>query len=480
MSELNFAPIAYSLELSLISSALSIMLALPIAVIAALNEKERIVKISLTIFSISAFTPSIIVTQGIREVLLWLPFAQPIVNNYFDKSGYIINYIYYNLALSIIVLYLGLIQTPDYQKRLASSLNLNFVNHFRYIFLPRLKKVLPLLVLLTLYFCLSDFNISYILGSSPSRTTLSISIYQGLLFWGDQSASNLLAIAQFLPLVLITIILIFWRGLPDFLLTSGSVSADESTTKLSILAKLVFTILIIVFSAPWCYLLIESVWQFISTDLMPSLRNQALWQAFGNSAGLAFFSGFLASSLGYLYLFISAKNTSYIWKLLPLTIFFIPQTTAAYFIFKLLLAFNSLELLQNFMVYVLLYSLLFFAIAVFILGPSFNAKRKNFAAIIKTLNLNPWQIFLYVDLAELKTVFSLSFALCACLTLSDLTLLSLFSAPLNTLTTLQNNLWQTYNLSLLPSVRLFYFLLIFMIFLPYLISNWNKQKNVRT
>jgi thiamine transport system permease protein len=181
--------ITFSLKQAALSTGLSLLLALPMAL--ALAHKPRFTARTLLVnlFSLSLVIPTIVAIYGIVAVFGrtgWLnellsALSLPTVSIY-GLSGILIAHVFFNMPLASRILLINLEGIPAQNWRLAKQMGMSPASVFRFIEWPAIKSQLPSLALLIFTLCFTSFAIVMTLGGGPRATTIEVAIYQALRF----------------------------------------------------------------------------------------------------------------------------------------------------------------------------------------------------------------------------------------------------------------------------------------------------------
>jgi thiamine transport system permease protein len=181
--------ITFSLKQAALSTVLSLLFALPMAL--ALAHKPRFVGRSLIInlFSLSLVIPTIVAIYGIVAVFGrtgWLnellsTVSIPTVSIY-GLTGILVAHVFFNMPLASRILLINLEGIPQQNWRLAKQMGMSPASVFKYIEWPAIKSQLPSLALLIFTLCFTSFAIVMTLGGGPRATSIEVAIYQALRF----------------------------------------------------------------------------------------------------------------------------------------------------------------------------------------------------------------------------------------------------------------------------------------------------------
>ena len=195
--------VTFSFKQATLSTALSLLLALPMAL--ALAHKPRFVARSLVVnlFSLSLVIPSIIAIYGIVAVFgrtgwfnaLLSSLSLPTVSIY-GLTGILIEHVFFNMPLATRILLINLEGIPQENWRIAKQMGMSPISVFRFIEWPAIKSQLPSVALLIFTLCFTSFAIVMTLGGGPRATSIEVAIYQALRFDFDINLAVALGAVQ--------------------------------------------------------------------------------------------------------------------------------------------------------------------------------------------------------------------------------------------------------------------------------------------
>ena len=190
--------IRFSLWQALLSSVLSLLIAIPVA--SCLSHREfKGKRFLLQIFAVSMVVPTIVAILGIVVVYGrsgWLATSLGIHVPLYGLLGILLAHVFFNMPLAVRLLLQGYDLIPSGQWRLASQLGFSRGTCFRLIEWPYLKKVLPGAFVLIFMLCFSSFSVVLSLGGGPKSSTLEVAIYQALRFDFDLDKASFLSLLQ--------------------------------------------------------------------------------------------------------------------------------------------------------------------------------------------------------------------------------------------------------------------------------------------
>jgi len=189
-----------------LSVALSLCLAIPVALALARFTRFPGRGLLLRLMELSLVLPTIVAVSGIVGVygrqgwltgLLdqWLPGHGW---SLYGLNGILLAHVFFNAPLAARILLQALSAIPEPRLRIASQLGLNGWWLWRCVRWPALKPVLPGVAALVFTLCFTSFAIIMTLGGGPRATTLEVAIYQALRFEFDFGQAALLASVQLL------------------------------------------------------------------------------------------------------------------------------------------------------------------------------------------------------------------------------------------------------------------------------------------
>ncbi len=202
----------FTLWQALLSTALSVALALPVALSLARRPSfpGRIWIIRL--MALPMGLPVLIGALGligiwgrqgtINSLLLKLGLEQPV--SIYGLSGILLAHVFFNLPLATRLILAALERQPAEYWLLSSSLGMKPVSVFRFIEWPAARRVIPGIAGLIFMLCATSFTLVLVLGGGPA-TTLEVAIYQSLRFDFDPTRAIALS---FLQIAITAIILI--------------------------------------------------------------------------------------------------------------------------------------------------------------------------------------------------------------------------------------------------------------------------------
>lgn len=194
----------FTLLQAVLSTLLSIMLAVPVALSLARRSRfpGRIwiirlmaVPMGLPVLIGALGLIGIFGRQGLlNDLLAWAGLQNPV--SIYGLTGILIAHVFFNLPLAARLMLAGLERLPAETWRLSASLGLSSWSTFRFVERPALAAVIPGAAGLIFMLCATSFTLVLVLGGGPAATTLEVAIYQSLRFDFDPPRAVMLALLQ--------------------------------------------------------------------------------------------------------------------------------------------------------------------------------------------------------------------------------------------------------------------------------------------
>ena len=198
----DWAAVRFTLVQAVLSSALSVLVAVPVA--RALARRRFPGRgVLITLLGAPFILPAIVAVLGLLTVFgqnglvstalvaVGLPPLQ-----IYGLGGVVLAHVFFNLPLATRLILQGWLAIPSERFRLAGALGLSPWTVFRLLELPMLRRVLPGIASVIFVICLSSFAVALTLGGGPKATTVELAIYQAFRFDFDLGKAALLALVQ--------------------------------------------------------------------------------------------------------------------------------------------------------------------------------------------------------------------------------------------------------------------------------------------
>ncbi|HKM15048.1 MAG TPA: thiamine/thiamine pyrophosphate ABC transporter permease ThiP [Marinospirillum sp.] len=195
----------FTLWQALLSSFISVLLALPLAralvMDARLPAKAAFLRWCLLCFVM----PSLILITGLVVMFGFSGWLTPFLNLVFGDgwslyglTGILLAHVFLNLPLAIRVLTSQWDSIPSSVWKMAAQLHLTGWQRFLLVEWPALRSVLPALLGFIFLLCFNSFAVVLALGGGPAATTLEVAIFQALKYNFNPSEALFLAVTQLL------------------------------------------------------------------------------------------------------------------------------------------------------------------------------------------------------------------------------------------------------------------------------------------
>lgn len=191
----------FSLKQALLSTLLSVLLALPVAralyYVPALWGRRLFLSFCLLCFVM----PTLILITGLVGLLGRSGWLTPWLGddwNLYGLHGILLAHVFLNMPFAVRALFQQLQSIPDTSWRLAAQLKLSRWQRWRHVEWPVLQGHVLLLAGFIFVLCFNSFAVVLALGGGPQATTLEVAIYQALKYDFNMSEALLLAWIQLL------------------------------------------------------------------------------------------------------------------------------------------------------------------------------------------------------------------------------------------------------------------------------------------
>ncbi|MBY6202909.1 thiamine/thiamine pyrophosphate ABC transporter permease ThiP [Maritalea mobilis] len=198
----DWAAIRFTLIQAVLSAAVSVTLAIPVARALA---RRRFVGRSLfvTLTGAPFILPVIVAVLGLLAIFGragWLNAALSGIGlgtlDIYGLSGVVLAHVFLNLPLAVRLILQAWLSLPSERIRLAASLGFSGADMRRHFERPLLREVLPGAALVIFLICTTSFAVALTLGGGPRATTVELAIYQAFRFEFDLGRAALLGLVQ--------------------------------------------------------------------------------------------------------------------------------------------------------------------------------------------------------------------------------------------------------------------------------------------
>ena len=196
----DWAAIRFTVVQALLSAAISVILAIPVAralarrrfygrhLLVTLLGAPFLLPVIVAVFGLLA----VFGRNGVLNTLLEQLGVAPI--SIFGIQGVLLANVFFNLPLAIRLILQGWLSIPAERFRLVASLDAPVGRLLEW---PMLRSVVPSTFLVIFLICLTSFAVALTMGGGPRATTVELAIYQAIRFDFDLGKAALLASVQF-------------------------------------------------------------------------------------------------------------------------------------------------------------------------------------------------------------------------------------------------------------------------------------------
>ena len=308
----------FSFYQSLISTLLSVILAIPVA--HALSRRHFVAKnMLLKLFATTLVLPVLVGIFGLLAIYgnsgvisdIFDYFDTPLPFSIYGLNGILLAHVFFNLPFAARLFLQSLQSIPAEHHKLSAHLGINHWNKFKFIEWPVISQQLPHVCGLVFMLCFTSFATVMALGGGPKSTTIELAIYQAIKFDFDLQSGALLALWQML---LCAVLVLFIQRFSKVIAVTSEEQKEKlplySDNKRALVWDISWISLAIVFVIPPLLMVVISGLNAKFIDVVTSWH---FWSALGNSFFVATFAAFIALIAGMLILISSRR-----WRLLGL------------------------------------------------------------------------------------------------------------------------------------------------------------------
>ncbi|WGH80236.1 ABC transporter permease family protein [Jannaschia ovalis] len=198
----DWAALRFTLWQAVVSAALSVLLAIPVA--RALARRRFAGRGAVVLLLGAPFIlPVIVAVLGLVAVfgraglvntgLGWVGIAPVSI---YGWQGVILAHVFFNVPLATRLILQGWQAVPGERLRLAAALNFTAADTLRRIEWPMLRAVVPGIFTVIFLICTTSFAVALALGGGPRATTVELAIYQAFRFDFDLGRAAILGALQ--------------------------------------------------------------------------------------------------------------------------------------------------------------------------------------------------------------------------------------------------------------------------------------------
>jgi len=210
--------VRFTLWQAILSTTLSVGLALPVARALARRDQFPGRRLLVTFLGLPVVMPVIVAVLGLVAVYgksglinTWVAYlGGETALSLYGLTGILMAHVFFNLPLAVRLLLPAWQTIPEESWKLASSLGLSSRLLVRFIEWPAISPFLPGVCLIVFLLCFTSFAVVLTLGGGPASTTIEVAIYQSLRYDFDPAQAAMLALIQFTLCTSIALVLVKW------------------------------------------------------------------------------------------------------------------------------------------------------------------------------------------------------------------------------------------------------------------------------
>lgn len=449
--------LAFTLLQATLSVALSIVGALPLAVVLHRHQHFWGRAVLVRLLALPLALPPLVAVLALLDVwgrsglvtTLLQSLGFDVRLDVFGLQGVLLAHVFFNLPLAARLMLSHIERQPATTFRLADQLGLAGWNRFWRLEWPLLRSHLPGVAGLIMMLCIGSFTIVLTLGGGPSLATFEVAIYQALRFDFDPALAALYTLVQ---LALAGSILVFLKaigGAPSD--RAGALAPQRGRVKplpFWGMAILVFAALFLVVP------LLALTFAGFGADWGRLLGMARLWSAIGTSLAIASIAALIATGASYVLLVARARGFAAgslasklfdgAYGMVGSAVLALPPLVLGAGWFLLLRGMPAQMLIAGGLV-VLVNALMALPFVLRVMGPAFEASERRYGHLSASLGLGGWQRMRLVDGPVLAKPFAVALMFALVLSVGDLGAAALFGAyDLVTLPVLILNLMGSY------------------------------------
>lgn len=449
--------LTFTLTQSILSTALSIAGALPLAVLLHRHRSFRGRDTLVRLLALPLALPPLVAVLGLLEI--WgrsgvvsqglQALGLDVRLDVFGLQGVLLAHVFFNLPLAARLMLAHLERQPATTFRLADQLGLVGWARFQRVewslVLPSLGGVAGLIMML----CIGSFTIVLTLGGGPRATTFEVAIYQALRFDFDPPLAALYTLVQLTLAGTLLVLLNAVGGAPRD--RAGALAAETGFARpVPLWGRGLLALTALFLLAPLAALVAGGV----VAEWGRLIQNPRLWSATITSGLIAACAGLLAVMTAYALLIARSRgfrSDGLVKRLFEAgygavgsAVLAVPPIVLGAGWFLALRGVPAQTLLAGGLV-VLVNALMALPFVLRVMAPAFAASERRYGHLSASLGLAGWQRFARVDLPVLARPFAVALAFALVLSVGDLGAAAIFGAyDLVTLPVLILNLMGSY------------------------------------
>lgn len=290
----------FTLLQSSLSTLLSVMLALPVALALARRRSFPGRVWLLRLMALPLGLPALVAALGIvgvwgrqgvvNDILAAIDLGRPVA--IYGLSGILIAHVFFNLPLAVRLLLSALDRIPAEYWLIGTNLGMSRLSLLRFVEWPVVRGLLPGVAGLVFMLCATSFTLVLTLGGGPAASTLEVAIYQALRFDFDPPRAIVLSALQ----IAVTGLLLVALRLLTPPIAEGSTSGrptrrfDGCSRRAGLADTLVISVAALFVAAPLVSVLVSG----LGSDLRKLVADPQVHRALATSVAIAALSACLA------------------------------------------------------------------------------------------------------------------------------------------------------------------------------------------
>jgi thiamine transport system permease protein len=411
--------VAFTLEQAFLSTALSLVIGLPVA--RALARRQFPGRgLLLRLMVLPQALPQIVAVLGIVGIYGnsgWFPGVFPI----YGLTGILLAHVFFNMPLAVRLLLTRLEAIAPENFRLAQQLGMNGWELFKFVEWPQIKGSLAGIAALIFLLCMASFTVVLILGGGPASTTLEVAIYQALKLDFDPSLAAMLALAQLaLSSVLIGLAARFAGEAQVFPRVARTTMRRDRHSATSLWLDALALCLA-------CIIVLPPLAQIVAAGVMQLGISRVLIQAIATSALVGLSAAAVATLLGWAVAAAAAYKRTKLFGLVTLAGLMVPPAVIATGWFIALIPLGAMQSLALPLI-VALSSLMALPFVGTSLKPAIADSYQRHDRLCESLGVRGFTRLTLIDARVLRRPLALGFLFALLISLGDLTAVMLLGS----------------------------------------------------
>ena len=428
-------PALFTLWQALLSTALSIMIALPVAVALESLPGRKLRDGVLALFAVPLSLPAIVAVLAVLTVAGrtgWIAHGLSVAGLHWQPDvyglpGILIVHVFFNMPLAVRLLASACEGIAEEQWKLAASLKFPFAARLSILLWPAMRAALPGIAGLIFMLCAASYTIILVIGGGPASATLQTAIQQALTFDLDIGRAAWLTLLHLALTFLLVLLLPHARWAAMATAQSGQRRwhVAGSFEKGGAMAASMAGALLV--ATPLLAILTSG----LSGDHARILSEQAFWRAMATSAGIGTVSAVITLILAWLVAAAEAidngREQNRVLSRVPLLLIGMPPLVLGTGWFLLALKAGAVTTMAPLAI-IAANTLMALPFALQILSAPMATHFAATDSLAASLRLAGWKRLRIADLPALKRPLASAFLFAFALSLGDLGVITLFGS----------------------------------------------------